>query len=125
MRNNTGSTPIVLKKKCGSVFIFSNFWHFIKFVAVYLVATDNKHLLCSRCFWRYKIIIMKKSKTEMNKEQKDFLAHYTCKIIDEQMNMEEVMKSHGIPKNLIKKMSKAIDMIYEVNQYCFAKNNGA
>ena len=68
---------------------------------------------------------MKKSKSKMTKEQNDFLKHYTCQILDEQMNMEEVMKAHGIPKKHIKKMSDALDLIFEVNQSCFDKNNGA
>ena len=61
----------------------------------------------------------------MNKQQIEFLKYYTCRILDEQQNMEEVMKSHGIPKKHIKKMNDALDLIFEVNQSCFAKNNGA
>lgn len=57
----------------------------------------------------------------MTKEQKDFLAHYTCGILDRHDNMEEALKSHGIDKNLIGKMNKAFDLIFEVNQACFKK----
>lgn len=66
---------------------------------------------------------MKKSK--INKQQKEVLATLSCGILDRYDNIEEHLKSHGIPKPLIKKMSKAMDLIFEVNQSCFAKNNGA
>ena len=64
---------------------------------------------------------MKKSKNKMNREQKDFLAHYTCEIIERYENIDNVLKTHGIPKTHIKKLNKALDMIFEVNQCCFNK----
>jgi len=64
---------------------------------------------------------MKKSK--MNKQQKEMLATYTCGILDRYDGMEEHLKAHGIPKELIKKMNKAFDLIFEVNQSSFDKNN--
>lgn len=64
---------------------------------------------------------MKKSKNKMNVEQRTFLAHYTCEIIERYDGLEDVLKSHDIPKKHIKKISKALDVIFDVNQCCFDK----
>jgi len=61
----------------------------------------------------------------MNEEQIVFLKSYTCGILDRHQDVDELMKSHGIPKKHIKKINDAFDLIYEVNQSCFTKNNGA
>lgn len=68
---------------------------------------------------------MAKSKSGMNKFQKYFLSNYTCGILDRYYNMEEQLKEHGIPRKHLRKMKEAFDLIFEVNQCCFAKKNGA
>ena len=52
----------------------------------------------------------------MNQEQKDWLKHKTCFIIEKNDNLEHEMKERAIPKKLIKKITKALDLIFEVNQ---------
>lgn len=62
-----------------------------------------------------------KAEVKMNKQQRDVLAGYTCNILERNVDMEDYLAAHGIPKSLIDKMSKAMDLIYEVNQVCFNK----
>ena len=57
----------------------------------------------------------------MNKYQKEVLANYTCGILDRYPDMDEYLQSHGIDERLLKKMKKAFDLIYEVNQECHKK----
>lgn len=55
----------------------------------------------------------------MNKEQKEILAMFTCGILDKYDDYETYLSSHGIDKKYINKISKAFDLIFEVNQICF------
>ncbi len=57
----------------------------------------------------------------MNQQQKEFLAALTCGILDKYDHIEINLESHGIPKRLINKMSKAFNLIFEVNQECVVK----
>jgi hypothetical protein len=61
------------------------------------------------------------SKTQMTKEQKERLANLTCYILDTHPDIEEKLNGMGIPKHLVDKITKAFDLIYEVNQECFKK----
>jgi len=60
-------------------------------------------------------------KNKMNKKQIEFLKSYTCGILEKYEDIDAIMKSHGIQKKHIKKMNNAFDLIFEVNQSCFAK----
>jgi hypothetical protein len=55
----------------------------------------------------------------MNKDQKELLAKYTSHILENYADAEIVLKLAGIPKKYIKKINKALDLIFEVNQDCF------
>lgn len=52
----------------------------------------------------------------MNVEQLQVLKSVTCGILDRNADVEEILKSSGINKRLINKVSKALDLIFEVNQ---------
>lgn len=54
----------------------------------------------------------------MNEYQKQFVASKTCYILDCHPNIEEQFLAHGIPQELTDKITKAFDLIFEVNQAC-------
>ena len=58
---------------------------------------------------------------DMNNQQKDYLKNITCKMLDQHSDIEGSLKEQGIPSSLVKKMGKAFDLIFEVNQSCFPK----
>lgn len=57
----------------------------------------------------------------MNQEEREHLLKFTCHIIEKYDAVEEKFKAGGLPKKWIKKLDKAFDLIYEVNQKCFDK----
>lgn len=57
----------------------------------------------------------------MDEKQKEFLALLTCGILEKYEGIDELLKSNNIPKSLVDKMEKAMDLIFEVNQSCFDK----
>lgn len=65
---------------------------------------------------------MKKTK-KMNAGQKDYLKSVTCNILERYSELEDNLKAHGIPKKHVKKIGKALDLIFEVNQACLKKNS--
>ncbi len=60
----------------------------------------------------------------MNQQQKEALKYYTCRVLEQNENMEEMLLSHGIPKKIVAKLNKALDVFFEVNQECIEKVKG-
>jgi len=52
----------------------------------------------------------------MNEKQKEYVRSITCYILEKNTDLIEDLETHGIPKKLIKKIDKALDLIFEVNQ---------
>lgn len=59
----------------------------------------------------------------MNKEQKENLRLVTCGILDRYSDMDEFLEVNKVPKKLVKKINKALDLIFEVNQSCIDDKN--
>ncbi len=60
----------------------------------------------------------------MNKYQAAFLAEYTNGILDKYPDVDEVLQAHHIPKVHARKITKAFDMIFQVNQSCIPNKPG-
>lgn len=54
----------------------------------------------------------------MTEQQRQYLASKTCYILDSQADLEDQLAAHGIPLKLRKKITKALDLIFQVNQSC-------
>lgn len=62
---------------------------------------------------------MKKGDLEMYKEQCQEIMSATCYVLDSNAGLEERLKETGIDPKDLKKISKALDLINEVNDtYC-------
>ena len=60
--------------------------------------------------------------TYMNKEQCEAIMKTTCYVLDSNDGIEDSLKQNGIAKKDLAKVTKALDLINEVNQtYCKLK----
>lgn len=60
----------------------------------------------------------------MNKEQCQSIMSRTCYVLDSNPELEEDLKSFGIEKKDLAKITKALDLINEVNQTYSKKRKG-
>lgn len=60
----------------------------------------------------------------MNKEQCQSIMSTTCYVLDSNSEIEDTLKSYGIEKKDLAKVSKALDLINEVNQTYANKMKG-
>lgn len=61
---------------------------------------------------------------KLNKSQKRDLARITCRILEQNQNLDIELKSCKIPKKAVKKINKALDIIADLNRMCFNKQGG-
>lgn len=61
---------------------------------------------------------------KLNKSQKRDLARITCRILEQNSNLDVELKACEIPKKAVKKINKALDIIFDLNKMCHNQKKG-